>query len=219
MGRRRVYSTRSANANRPKYRTPYKTPQDPQLFPAAPGPADQHPDPGNRYQQPPREPGPDADHRRDGPDGDQGAGDHGPGPGGHRDPVHDLVARVARHQGLVRQARGPPQRLVRQPVQVDDRQVGQQVIDLAQRLGIEGGVHPLMEFLGGQPARGVMLTQQRRGAVAIRVGGADPRITRHRALFLSDQPTPAYLPAFPDQPTPAYLPVLPDQPTPAYLPA
>jgi hypothetical protein len=60
-----------------------------------------------------------------------------------------------------------------------------------------------------------MLAQQRRGAVAIRVGGADPRITRHRALFLSDQPTPA----FPDQPTPAYLPVLPDQPTPAYLPA
>ena len=72
---------------------------------------------------------------------------------------------------------------MRQPVQVDERQVGQQIIDLTQRLGVKGGVHPLIEFLGGQPARGVMLAEQRRGAVAIRVGGADPRITRHRYTF------------------------------------
>jgi hypothetical protein len=85
--------------------------------------------------------------------------------------------------GLCWPARGPAQRLVRQPVQVDDRQVGQQLVDLAQRLGAERGVHPLVELLGGQPARGVVLAQQGRGAVAIRVGGADPRITRHRAPY------------------------------------
>src|SRR6202020_1390627 len=62
----------------------------------------------------------------------------------------------------------------------------------------ERGVHALAELLGGQPARGVMLAQQRRDAVAIRVRGADPRITRHRAhTFFPDQPTPADLPAFP----------------------
>ncbi len=97
-----------------------------------------------------------------------------------------------RHERLVRETRGPPHRLVRQPVQVDDRQVGQQVIELAERLGAEGGVHPLIEFLGGQPARGVVLAQQRCSAVAIRVGGADPRITRHRAhpSFPTNPPRP-----------------------------
>ena len=39
----------------------------------------------------------------------------------------------------------------------------------------------LVKLFGGQPARGVVLAQQRRHAVAIRVRGADSRVTRHRA--------------------------------------
>jgi hypothetical protein len=37
----------------------------------------------------------------------------------------------------------------------------------------------------------MVLTQQRRRAVAIRIRGADPRVTRHRSPFLPDQPNPA----------------------------
>jgi len=91
--------------------------------------------------------------------------------------------------------RQPPQGRVRQLVQVDGRQVRHQLIELAERRGVQGLVHPVMKFLGGQPARRVVFAQQRRGAVAIRVRGADPRITRHPALCFPGQPTPAYLPA------------------------
>ena len=74
-----------------------------------------------------------------------------------------------------------PQRGVGQLVQVDGGQVCHQLVELAQRLGLEGAVHPLVEFLGGQPAGGVVLAQHRGDAVAIRVRGADSRVTRHLA--------------------------------------
>src|SRR5262249_62161436 len=41
-------------------------------------------------------------------------------------------------------------------------------------------VKPLVELLGRQPARRVVLAQQRRGAVAVRVRGTDPGVTGHR---------------------------------------
>src|SRR5271170_745542 len=83
------------------------TPPGPRLFPVTLGPADHHPDPRDRHQQPPGEPGPDADHRRDRPEGDQRTGDHGPGSHSHRawrEPDRALLARPRawpRHQRLV----------------------------------------------------------------------------------------------------------------------
>ena len=91
------------------------------------------------------------------------------------------TAPVGRKQRLPEVRRSPSQRGVRQLVQVDGGQVRQQLVELAQRLGVQGLLHALVEFLGGQPARGVVLAQQRRHAVAIRVRGADSRVTRHRA--------------------------------------
>ena len=221
MGRRRVYSTRSANANRPKYRTPYRR--------------------GARGYSPWRW------ARRimtqiHGIATSSHQGIQVPMPitavtaqMAISVPVTTAQAPMATVPGenltglaapsgslgtsdWWRETRGPPHRLVRQPVQVDDRQVGQQVIELAQRLGVEGGVHPLVEFLGGQPPRGVVLAQQRCSSVAIRVRGADPRITRHRAPFFPDQPTPAYLPVFPaNRPRPTSRSSRPTNP--ALLPA
>jgi hypothetical protein len=68
-------------------------------------------------------------------------------------------------------------------VHVDGGQVGHQGVELAERPGLQGLVHPLLELLSGEPARGMMLPQQRRGAVAVGVGGAHLRITSHRVPF------------------------------------
>ena len=54
-----------------------------------------------------------------------------------------------------------------------------------------------MEFLGIYPARGVVLAQQGRSTITIRVGGADPRITRHRAPYLSQPTNPDLPPGLP----------------------
>jgi hypothetical protein len=51
------------------------------------------------------------------------------------------------------------------------RQIGQQLIQLAQRAGVQGGVHPLGELLGRQPSLGVVLLQQARDPVPVLVRG------------------------------------------------
>ena len=91
------------------------------------------------------------------------------------------TAPVGWKQRLPEVRRGPPQRGVGQLVQVDSGQVRQQLVELAQRRGVQGLLHALVKLLGGQPPGGMVLAQQRRDAVAIRVRGADARVTRHRA--------------------------------------
>ena len=54
------------------------------------------------------------------------------------------------------------------------RQVGQQLIELAEGAGPQRRLHPLGEFLGRQPPGRVVFLQQRRDAVPVGVGGADP---------------------------------------------
>src|SRR6202012_5117473 len=55
------------------------------------------------------------------------------------------------------------------------------LIEFPEGLGDHGRLHPLAELLGGQPACRVVLAQQRRDLVAIRVRGADTRVTWHQA--------------------------------------
>ena len=69
------------------------------------------PDPRDRDQRPPREPGPAADHRGDRPDGDESRRDRGPGPHGHgprREPGRVAVA--ARVRRAAATARGGAER-------------------------------------------------------------------------------------------------------------
>src|SRR5437016_12281336 len=97
MGRRRVYSTPGPDANRPGN----KTLQGALLFPVTLRAADYRPDPRERDQSPPREPGPAADHRGDRPDGDERRRDRRPRAHRHcprREPGRVVAARVGRQQ-------------------------------------------------------------------------------------------------------------------------
>jgi hypothetical protein len=53
------------------------------------------------------------------------------------------------------------------------RQIGQQFVQLTQGPGVQGRVHPLGEFLGGQPSLGVVLLQQARHPVPVLVRRPD----------------------------------------------
>jgi hypothetical protein len=55
------------------------------------------------------------------------------------------------------------------------RQIGQQLVQLAQGPGVQRRVHPLAEFLSGQPSLGVVLLQQSRHPVPVFVRGPDVR--------------------------------------------
>jgi hypothetical protein len=62
--------------------------------------------------------------------------------------------------------------VVGQLVQVDGRQVEHQLVEFPHRLGGEGGGEALLKLVGGEPARCVMLPEQRPGPVAVRIRGA-----------------------------------------------
>jgi len=53
------------------------------------------------------------------------------------------------------------------------RQIGEQLIELAEGPGAQRRLHPLGEFLGGQPPGGVVLLQQRGGVIPVGVRGTD----------------------------------------------
>src|ERR1035441_9373503 len=124
------------------------------------------------------------------PDDDQDERDCEPGtPGGA--PGRGEPAVLPRHPALIAQrcqrgtragqrAAAARQARVRQPVQVNRRQVGEQLVKVADRLCRPRAVKPLVELLGVQPSCRVVLAQQRRRPVPIVVGGPDPGIGRHR---------------------------------------
>src|SRR5690242_271385 len=128
-GRRRVYSTPRPGASRPGY----KTPRGAQLFPVTLRTAVYGPDPRERDQRPPGEPGAAADHGGDRPDGDQRGRHRRPYAHGHRprgEPSRAVAAQVGRQQRLPEVRRSAPQRGVGQLVQVDGGQVRQQFVEL-----------------------------------------------------------------------------------------
>ena len=79
----------------------------------------------------------------------------------------------------------PPRRVGRigggQLIEVDRGQVGEQCVELTERPRVENLLDPALELLSPQPPHGVMLTQQLRGPLPVRVRGAQSRVTRHRA--------------------------------------
>src|SRR5215467_9652882 len=83
-------------------------------------------------------------------------------------------------QAKARTAAAPFHRMVGQVVQVDSRQVRQQLVQFSQGFGRIGLVEAFVELLGGQPACREVLTQQRGGTVTVRVRGADLGVTGHR---------------------------------------
>ena len=84
----------------------------------------------------------------------------------------------------------PPQRGVRQPVQVDGGQVGQQLVELAERLGASAlSMRSLNSSAVSRPAAWCSRSSAV-DAVAVRVRGADPRVTRHRAPSSRQPPRP-----------------------------
>jgi hypothetical protein len=69
----------------------------------------------------------------------------------------------------------------RQLVQVDRGQVGKQLVQLTESPGLERFLQAGVELLRRQPSYRVMLAQQLSGPLPVRVRGAQPRVTRHRA--------------------------------------
>ncbi len=57
--------------------------------------------------------------------------------------------------------------------QVDVRQIGEQLIELAEGPGAQRRLHPFGEFLGSQPPGDVVLLQQRGGVIPVGVRGTD----------------------------------------------
>jgi hypothetical protein len=66
-------------------------------------------------------------------------------------------------------------------VQVDRGQVGEEFVEFTERPGRERLLKPAVELLGRQAADRVMLAQQLDRSLPVRVRGAQPRVTRHRA--------------------------------------
>lgn len=135
--------------------------------------ADDQQRPGDDDEQEPRDPRRAAADETDAEPGDEQRGtDRRPRrPGGRAAPADRALGAPVdgRSAGAQRTRRSRADAGGRQPVQVDGGQVGEQRVQVADRLRGERPVDALVELLWGQPALRVVLAQQRRRTFPVRV--------------------------------------------------